>query len=160
MQITGKDSIAKDVKNILQILFAVAIGIMIVLPILVGYYLAKEPTSLEIPMLVYAIGVYITGIPAIIIVYQFMGLFQLLKEDTPFVDHTVIYLTRVSIAGICIDVVYFLLIFVGVGMKNIYCVLFAVALCILFFAFSLAAYILAKLFQKANAYKQENDLTI
>ncbi len=98
----------------------------------------------------------------LVIVKQFIGLFDSLKENKPFCNNTV---TRLKVAGVAALVISILFIF-----QTIYEIFLAKAelvfgfilgfMFILFFGVAIALYILSELFRQATDYKNENDLTI
>lgn len=160
MKITGEDSISNEIKKVLQVAFVIGIGLMIIIPILALYYIIKEPNGVTFPFLLYPIGIYITGFPALIILYKFIKLFNLLKENNPFVEDTVRNLKIVSNSSLFISIIYFILIIIAIWIKNIYFVMFSIIVLGVFFVAWISAYILSELFKTANDYKKENDLTI
>ena len=158
MKIVGEKSIAPFIKICLQILFVVGILLMFVLPFLGVKYYAK---FLFYPFLFIFLGIiYLTGIPALIILTDFIHLFNLLKENNPFIDQTVGYLKQASICCFIIAVCYIALVGFSFWISNIHFIIFTSIVMAVFAIAWIGLYILAELFKQANQYKEENDLTI
>lgn len=151
MKVTGKKSLSNFIEISLKIIFAVGIIIYLALPILLNKYV-----EMFNPILSYTAALvilYISGIPALIIVYAFIKMFETLKNDNPFVRENVTYLKIVSVCSLLISIIYI------IGMFFIVSVFEIVAIAIFIIAF-LGTYVLAELLKKAIEYKEENDLTI
>ena len=153
MKVTGKRSISNLLKLGLQIVAIIGIVVMIFLPFILEVYQKIwniELGNLYIPLL----GImYLSGIPAVILLYQFIQLFDSLKKETPFIKENIKYLKKASLCSIIIAIEYIIGIFI---FKSIF-----VAIIIGIFLIAwLGLYILAELFKQAVAYKEENDLTI
>ena len=135
----------------LKIIFVVGIIIYLTLPILLNKYV-----EIFNPILNYTAALvilYISGIPALIIIYAFIKMFETLKNDNPFVRENVTYLKIVSVCSLLISIIYI------VGMFFIVSIFEIVAIAIFIIAF-LGTYVLAELLRRAIEYKEENDLTI
>lgn len=151
--ITGKRSISNMLKIGLQIVAVIGILVMIFLPFILNIYQKIwniELGNLYIPLL----GImYLSGVPAVILVYQFIRLFDSLKKDMPFVRENINYLKNASTCSLIIVIEYIIGIFL---FKSIFV---AIVIGVFLIAW-LGLYILAELFKQAVAYKEENDLTI
>lgn len=151
MKVTGKNSISSIIKICLQTIFILGIIIIVFLPLVLKQYMLYINPGLEYyPSLIL---LYVSGIPAIILVYQFIKLFKSLKEDNPFIQNNVKALTIASICSLIIAIEYI------VGMFIILSV-FAIIITGVFAIAWLGLYILSELLKKAIDYKEENDLTI
>ena len=151
MKITGKNSLSNFIEICLKIIFVLGILIYITLPILLNMYI-----NIFNPILNYVAALailYTSGIPAIIIVYQFIKIFGTLKKDNPFIMENVKSLKIISICSLIISIIYI------IGMFFIISVFEIIAIAIFIIAW-LGAYVLAELLRKAIEYKEENDLTI
>ncbi len=154
MNILGKNGIGSILKIILQIAFIGGIVILVLLPIV--SIVIKKPLGAFVYIL------YPNGIAMLVIVKQFIGLFDSLKENKPFCDNTV---TKLRVAGISSLVISILFIFQTIyemflAKAEIVFVLILGFMFILFFGVAIALYILSELFRQATNYKEENDLTI
>lgn len=154
MKIMGENGVGSILKFILQICFVIGIIILVVLPFsipLIGDYFTE-----------FVIELYPNGICFLIIVKQFIGLFDSLKNNNPFCDNTV---KRLKTSGIASTAISILL--AGIVLYEMFLakgtplfIVITCCLCVLFIGVSIAFYILAELFKQAIQYKKENELTI
>ncbi len=152
MKVTGKKSISTLIKIFLQILICIGITILVLLPLLLKNYIQYINPILDYyPALIL---LYVSGIPAIIIVNEFIKLFGSLKEDSPFIVSNVKALKVSSICSLIIAMEY------GMGMFLVTNSIFGIIIVGVFIIAWLGLYILAELLQKAIEYKEENELTI
>ncbi len=154
MEIFGKKGIGNFLKILLEIVLVLGILILLSFPIIIN------KTNIQINPNI--IMFYPNAICLLIIIYQFIGLFDSLKKENPFCENTVKRLSRSGkICGIAsifwiLDFLYELLIVKA----NIPFILALAFLVILFIGVTIALFILSELFSKALEYKNENDLTI
>ena len=150
MKIVGKNGLGNIIKIILQICFWVGIAFLIILPIIL-----KSISIFEIML-------YLNGITMLVIVKQFIELFDSLKIEKPFCNNTVKRMNIASIAAVIMTGLFFIETIYKFASNNsdikINCIL--VFMTILFLGVAIALYILAELFRQATEYKSENDLTI
>ena len=150
MKILGKNGLGNILKIILQICFGGGITFLITLPIIL-----KSISIFEIML-------YLNGITMLVIVKQFIELFDSLKIEKPFCENTVKKMNTASIASGIMTVLFFIETIYKFALDNsdikINCIL--VFMTILFLGVAIALYILAELFRQAMEYKSENDLTI
>ena len=150
MKIVGKNGLGNILKIILQICFWGGIAFLITLPIIL-----KRISIFEIML-------YLNGITMLVIVKQFIGLFNSLKIEKPFCENTVKKMNTASIASGIMTVLFFIETIYKFALDNsdikINCIL--VFMTVLFLGVAIALYILAELFRQATEYKSENDLTI
>lgn len=154
VEIFGKKGIGNILKILLQIVLIFGIVILIIFPIIIN------KTNIQINPNI--IMFYPNAICLLLIIYQFIGLFDSLKQENPFCENTVKRLSKSGkIAGVAsifwiLDFLYELLIV----RANIQFSLALAFLVILFIGVTIALFILSELFNKALEYKNENDLTI
>ena len=150
MKIVGNNGFGNILKIILQICFWGGIAFLITLPIIL-----KRISIFEIML-------YLNGITMLVIVKQFIELFDSLKIEKPFCENTVKRMNIASIASGIMTVLFFIETIYKFALDNsdikINCIL--VFMTILFLGVAIALYILAELFRQATEYKSENDLTI
>ena len=151
MKITGKKSLGKLIEICLILLMIVGIIIVLGLP----YFLQKyvELTNSQIEYYPSLATLYVSGIPALIIVYQFIKIFHTLGEDNPFQKSNVKSLKIISICSFIITIEYMISIFF---IKSV----FSIVIIGVFAIAWLGGYILSELLKKAIDYKEENELTI
>ena len=151
MKVTGKNSLSNFIEICLKIVFVLGIIIYITLPFLLNKYV-----EIFNPVLNYTAALlilYVSGIPALIIVYKFIKIFNTLKQDNPFVLENVKHLKTISICSLIISIEYI------IGMFFIISI-FEIILIAVFIIVWLGGYILSELLRKAIEYKEENELTI
>lgn len=155
MEILGEKGIGKILKIFLQICFLGGIAVLIILPFLLQMVGLRFNAS--------AFVIYPNGIALLVIVRQFIGQFDSLKNKNPFCMENV---KRLRISGIAslvetvlwtIDLLY--TIFLAKG-ADVVIVLGLAFMIILFAGVAIAFYILAELIKQATEYKEENELTI
>lgn len=155
MKILGEDGLGRFLKIFLQVCFWGGIVLLIILPFelqMVGLHLNAT-----------AAVIYPNGIVLLVIVYEFIGQFNSLKENNPFCMENVKRLKHAGIASL----VEALLWAIDLGYQLIFVktteplfILVLIFLCILFIGVAIALYILSELIRQATEYKVENDLTI
>ena len=155
MEILGENGIGKILKIFLQICFWGGIAILIILPF--------ELQIVGLKLNATAFVIYPNGIVLLVIVRQFIGQFDSLKDRKPFCMENVKRLKTSGIASLIetvlstADLLY--TIFLAKS-EDVVIVLVLAFLIILFAGVSIAFYILAELIKQATEYKEENELTI
>lgn len=145
--------------NLLKIFLEVCMGI-IILTIL---FLPKIVELLGLHFDLFIISIYPCGIGFLTLIYQFVKLFETLKENNPFYKLNVIRLKRSMIISFIISFFVFIALLLSIFKYNYYslqlqyCIFF---ISILFCGVGIALYILSELFKLAINYKEENELTI
>lgn len=154
MEILGKKGLGNILKILLQIVLIFGIGILVAFPFIIYYANPKINPNIVI--------FYPNAICLLLIVWQFIGLFDTLKKSNPFCENTVKRLASASkVSGVAsvfwiLDLIYEAFIAKAVSP-------FVLVLCfmvILFIGVTIALYILAELFKQGLEYKNENELTI
>jgi len=151
MKITGKNSLSMWIDICVKIVFVLGIIVTITLP-----FLLKKYVEWFNPVLDYnaaLVILYVSSLPALTIVYQFIKIFGTLKQDNPFIMENVKSLKIISTCSIIIAIEYIIGIFFIVS-------IFEIILTAVFIVTWLGGYILAELLKKAIEYKEENELTI
>ena len=140
MKILGENGIGKFLKVFLQICFWGGIVLLIALPLIAQ--IAKVHLNASIYV------IYPNGIVLLVIVKQFIGQFDSLKNKNPFCIENSKRLKNCCIASLIETVLLIIDLLVMIFMI------------ILFIGVSIAFYILSELIKQATEYKNENDLTI
>jgi len=153
MKVTGKKSLSNFIKIVLEILGMAGIAILIFLPWILNYYINAFRLDLENLYGPCLILLYASAIPMLIIVWQAIKLFDLLKQNTPFVMENVRYLKIASLCSAIIFTEYLIGIFF---FRSVFILL---VICIFLVAW-IGLYIMSELFKQAVEFKEENDLTI
>ena len=155
MNVLGKNGLGDVLKKFLKICFYIGNIILLFIPFILQF--------LNISIRDSVIIVYPNGIVLLIIMYNFIKLFDSLKNNNPFnIEnvYTLKYLSTVSIIGASFWFLDFLYELFIVHTDNTITFIALLFLFILFFGVSIALYILSQLFKQAFEYKKENDLTI
>lgn len=151
MKVTGKKSLSNFIEICLKIVFIIGIIIYLTLPFLLNQYIEYFNPVLNYTAAL--VMLYTSGIPALVIVWEFIKMFGTLKKDKPFILENVKCLRVVSLCSLIISIIYI------IGMFFIVSVFEIIAIAIFIIAW-LGTYVLAELLEKAIEYKEENDLTI
>lgn len=155
MQITGKKGIGNILKILLQIAFYGGIIFLVILPFILQAFGIQLNASMYI--------IYPNGIVLLMIVKQFIKLFNSLKNNQPFSQSNVTILKNTAKVALIesflwlMDLLYEMIL---AKAYDILLILVVTFLSILFLGVSIALYVLAELFKEATQYKQENELTI
>jgi hypothetical protein len=153
MKILGEKSLSSATRIGLQVIFVVGCISLLVLPILLDWYTEYYNINISDFRRLYLIILYSSGLPALVIVYKFIKLFDTLKNNNPFVMENVKILKNLSIYTTIISIEYIIAVFV-------FRTVFTAVIPIIFVVATLALFILSELFKQAVIYKEENDLTI
>lgn len=154
MEVLGKKGMGSVLKILLQIAFIFGVIILVAFPIIIY----NENPSINPNIVIF----YPNAICLLIIMYQFVGLFDSLKTSNPFCENTVNRLLFSSkVCGIASIFWFIDFLYEAVLVKNKVSILLVLLfLFILFIGVTIALYILAELFKQALKFKNENELTI
>ena len=153
MKIMGDKSISKYIKIVLILIFSFGCSVVLFLPLVTKYYievLRLDLIEFYIPCLIL---LYLSGIPMLCIVYQFIALFGSLEKSTPFIMENAKHL---KIASWCSEIIAVEYVF-GI---YVFHSIFTLIITGIFLIAWIGLYILSELFKQAVEYKEENDLTI
>lgn len=155
MKVTGEKGLGELLKVFLQICFYLGVFVLLVLPFVL------KPFGLNLGASVFVI--YPNGVILLMIAYQFIKLFNSLKNNEPFCENNVKILRKTGIIAFTgawfwvIDLLYEIILAKSFNIIFILAMLF---LFVLYIGVSIALYILSELFKQATEYKKENELTI
>lgn len=155
MKVKGINGIGNILKIILQISLVLGVIFLVCL-----YWIVKK-VNLDFNWFIACI--YPCGISFLVLVYQFIGLFDSLKEENPFCRENSKRMNISMISSLIISIFILIGLLLTIFVYDVYTLELKVALSflvILFFGVSIALYILKELFIEAIEYKEENDLTI
>ena len=164
MKILGKKSLSSVVMIFLCVLLVLCIIAIVARGIFVLSNLAFFTKDL---LSITYILIYLSSIPALVMIIAFLQIFNTLKQENPFEKKNIKRLGISYLASIVIGVIYainVLLIYLGVGImqKGFFIIypLANVAISIIFLIFGIGIVVLKEIYRKAIEYKDENDLTI
>ena len=155
MKILGENGLGKILKVFLQTCFFGGILLLIIWPFQLKLF-GIEPNAI-------GLVIYPNGIALLAIVYQFIGLFDSLKNNNPFCVENVKRMKTAGIASLVEAILWELDLIYEVILAKVTEPLFIAVLIFLFILFigvAIALYILSELFKQATEYKKENELTI
>lgn len=152
MKVIGKKSVSSLILFFLQALLLFGCMVYVLLPILLRRYLEWFNPSLNYYNSL--ILLYVSGIPAIIIVAKLIKLFHTIKLENPFIMENVNSLKVISYASVIIAIEYVF------GFFFVTNSIFGLVVVGGFIIAWLGSYVLAELLAQAVRYKEENDLTI
>jgi hypothetical protein len=154
MRIIGERSLSSYVKILLDLIFVGGLLVFLTLPKSLGWYLhyVHAYTSTYVYRLLLVL-LYITGLLALLIIYEIRKIFKTLQRKNPFMMDTVNSLKHMSIYS-------FLISFFYIGKIIIYNSFFTIIIVMIFMIAGLFAIVLAEVFRQAVEVKEENDFTI
>src|SRR5699024_4971053 len=97
MKVTGKKSLSNFIEICLKIVFIIGIIIYLTLPFLLNQYIKYFNPVLNYTAAL--VMLYTSGIPALVIVWEFIKMFGTLKKDKPFILENVKCLRVVSLCS-------------------------------------------------------------
>lgn len=151
MKVTGKYSLSALIEFALKGIMVLGIVVILTLPYVLQKYAEWMNPQIEYyPTLAI---LYASGMPAVVIVHQFIKIFHTLTQDNPFTCENVKHFRVISVCSLIIAIEYVIGIFFITS-------IFAIVIIGVFAVCWLGTYILAKLLEQAIAYKEENELTI
>lgn len=169
MKILGEKSLASKVKNGLKGLFVVIIILDLItlwIFLKITYGSIRDDGFIEsLSIISIFIAFYITGLMAIFIIYQFIKIFQKLKENELFIKENTNRLDIITKTSILMGFLYFIVMlgilfnFANITESFIF-ILFLFIFSIIFFTAGIGIKILNEIYKKAIDYKEENELTI
>lgn len=162
MKILGKKSLSSIIKIFLWILLIICLLVVLIGGIVVikeFSYFNKDNTLRSLIIL------YLSSIPASILIIQFIGIFKSLENSKVFENQNVKRLKTSYITSIIMGIMYLvnsIMLFLSRAEENweiVYMFLMYVVT-LVFLIFGVGLIVLSEIYKKAIKYKEENDLTI
>lgn len=169
MKITGKKSISSIIKTFLIILFALCILAIITVPIFVerngeGFF---RKMIFEQSFGITIIFIYLSSIPALIMLYEFIKIFSSVEKGNIFSKKIEKRFLISSICSIIIGIIYGINVFVQtLKISNleyssiIVYLFFSIITAMIFLILGIGLIVLREIYKTAIENKEENDLTI
>lgn len=169
MKITGNRSISSIIKIFLIIMFAICVASIITVPIIVEnqenvnfkQMIINEPLGTTI------ICIYLSGIPALVMLYQFIKVFSSLEKGEVFSRKIENKFLIASICSVLIGVIYGIN---AIMMPSkiaqldysaiITYIFFSIITSMIFLVLGVGLIVLKEIYKTAIENKEENDLTI
>lgn len=169
MKITGKKSISSVIKIFLIILFALCIVSIIEVPMFIeknGMGSFKQ-MIFEEPLGITIIFIYLSSIPALIMLYEFIKIFSSLEKENIFSKKIENRFLISSICSIIIGIIYGINVFVQISKISnfeyssiIVYLFFSIITAMIFLILGIGLIVLREIYKTAIENKEENDLTI
>lgn len=169
MKITGRKSLSSIIKIFLIILFILCITSMIIVPVFaqkndmefLQEMLFRQPLGITV------IFIYISSIPALIMLYEFIKVFKSIEKGEVFNRKIEKRFLVSSICSIIIGMIYGINVFIApIETKNfeyssiIVYLFFSIITAMIFLIFGVGLIVLKEIYKAAIINKEENDLTI
>ena len=169
MKITGNRSISSMIKIFLIIIFAICIALIITVPIVIEnqgnvnfkQMILKETLGTTI------ICIYLSGIPALVMLYQFIKIFSALEKGEVFSRKIENRFLITSICSIVIGIIYGINAIVMPSKivqfeysAIVTYIFFAIITAMIFLILGIGLIVLKEIYKTAIENKEENDLTI
>ncbi len=169
MKITGNRSISSIIKIFLIVLFAICIAAMGTVPIVIDNQgtINFKDVILNEPLGMTIICIYISAIPALVMLYQFIKIFSSLEKGEVFSRRIENRFLITSICSIVIGIIYGInaIIMPGKIAQFEYSAIvtylfFAIITAMIFIILGIGLIVLKGIYKTAIDNKEENDLTI
>lgn len=169
MKITGTRSISSIIKIFLIIMFAICIASIITVPIIVENQenVNFKQMILNEPLGTTIICIYLSGIPALVMLYQFIKVFSSLEKGEVFSRKIENRFLINSICSIIIGIIYGIN---AIAMPSkiaqfeysaiITYIFFSIITAMIFLILGIGLIVLKEIYKTAIENKEENDLTI
>ena len=162
MKILGKKSLSSIIKIFLWILLIICLLVVLIGGIVVIKEFSYFNTDNTLRSLII---LYLSSIPASILIIQFIGIFKSLENSKVFENQNVKRLKTSYITSITMGIMYLvnsIMLFLSRAEENweiVYMFLMYVVT-LVFLIFGVGLIVLSEIYKKAIKYKEENDLTI
>lgn len=162
MKILGKKSLSSIIKIFLWILLIICLLVVLIGGIVVIKEFSYFNTDNTLRSLII---LYLSSIPASILIIQFIGIFKSLENSKVFENQNVKRLKTSYITSIIMGIMYLvnsIMLFLSRAEENweiVYMFLMYVVT-LVFLIFGVGLIVLSEIYKKAIKYKEENDLTI
>lgn len=131
----------------------VALGLTITLPWSIPAVTLHYPGETNLWYEKYLIVLIISGVMALLILWQARAILHIINKGNPFVRDTVRRLRMIGIECLILAAFYFVSVFVVTKF-------FMVVVFVTFSVVGMILFVFAQIFEQAIAFKEENDMTI
>ena len=161
MKILGKKSLSSVITIFLKILLILCIA-----AIISGAYIIVKNIDLLASLTIFKtlLLIYLSSIPALILIIQFLKIFENSREEKVFIESNIKKLKISYITSIIIGIIFMInsmILFFQTTDPNIlvYRILTS-TVTLVFLIFGIGLVVLTEIYKKALKFKEENDLTI
>lgn len=169
MKISGNKSISSMIKMFLIIMFAICIASIITVPIVIENQsdINFKQIILNEPLGTTIICIYLSGIPALVMLYQFIKIFSALENGEVFSRKIENRFLIASICSIIIGIIYGINAIIMPSKITqfdysaiVTYIFFAIITAMIFLILGIGLIVLKEIYKTAIENKEENDLTI
>lgn len=169
MKISGNKSISSMIKIFLIIMFAICIASIITVPIVIENQsdINFKQIILNEPLGTTIICIYLSGIPALVMLYQFIKIFSALEKGEVFSRKIENRFLIASICSIIIGIIYGINAIIMPSKITqfdysaiVTYIFFAIITAMIFLILGIGLIVLKEIYKTAIENKEENDLTI
>ncbi|HBT64143.1 MAG TPA: hypothetical protein DEB10_05730 [Ruminococcaceae bacterium] len=153
MKFLGKSWLSLFIEYTLSMLMLVALGLTITLPWSIPAVTLHYPGEPRLWYEKYLVVLLISGVMAILILWQARAILHIINKGNPFVCEMVRRLRIIGIECLILAAFYFISVFIVTKF-------FMVVVFVTFSVVGLILFVFAQLFEQAIAFKEENDMTI
>ena len=161
MKILGKKSLSSVIT-----IFLIIVLILCIAAIISGAYIIVKNIDLLASLTIFKtlLLIYLSSIPALILIIQFLKIFENLREEKVFIESNIKKLKISYITSIIIGIIFMInsmILFFQTTDPNIlvYRILTS-TVTLVFLIFGIGLVVLTEIYKKALKFKEENDLTI
>lgn len=153
MTILGKSGLSRTIEYGLVFLMALAAVLTVTLPWSIPAVTGHSPGGEGGWFFKYLAVLIVSGVMALLILWQARCIMRIINKGTPFVNEMVRRLRVIGVECLVLTAFYFISVFVVTRF-------FMVVVFVTFSVVGLILFVFAELFRQAIAYKEENDMTI
>lgn len=154
IKLVGKHGLSGVLEIAMWVLMVLAVAILLFLPRFVDTFMMPFNSNPDFWRPRYLVTLSVSGIMALLVLWQARGILHNVNTGTIFSMHTVRLMKGLGIEFLIMSVFYFATLFFGMTKFSI------VLLGVVFLIAGLIVLVFSELFKQATAYKQENDMTI
>ncbi len=153
MKSRGKSWLSLFIEYTLSLLMLVALGLTITLPWTIPAVTLHYPGESGMWYEKYLVVLVISGVMALLILWQARAILHIINKGNPFVRDMVSRLRIIGVECLVLAAFYFVSVFFVTKF-------FMVAVFVTFSVVGMVLFVFAQIFEQAIAYKEENDMTI
>lgn len=154
MKLVGKTGLSGILEIAMWVLMATTVLVLVLLPLFVDKFMMPFNNNPDFWRPRYLITLGVSGIMALLMLWQVRGFLHNINVGTIFSMHTVRLMKSIGTEFLVLSLFYFGTLFFGMTKFSI------VLLGLVFLVAGLVVFVFSELFKQATTYKQENDMTI
>lgn len=154
MKLVGKKGVSGALEITMWVLMAVVVAMLFTLPWFVDTFMMPFNSNPELWRPRYLVTLGVSGVMALLVLWQARGILHNVNTGTIFSMHTVRLMKVLGVEFLVMALFYIVMLFCGMTKFSIG------LLAVVFVLAGLIVLVFSELFKQATAYKQENDMTI